>query len=260
MVVMNVARKIFVIVSMCALLTASFVLGGGIDNKVCAAPAKVLKVGTNVGYVPFEFKTDSKSEPQGFDIDFIKAVAAKMNYRVEFYDYVFDDLITALNNKEVDVIISAMTINDERKAQISFSDSYFSSGLAIVAAANSKINSIANLEGKTIFVEKGTTGADVAKTVKGANVLEFDSLSDKFSIIKHWNAAAIITDRPVIEYLLSSDKSIDGLKIVGKNLTHEEYGIGLRKADTKLQQEINAALKNLKNSGEYDKIYDKWFK
>ena len=255
MVVMSVVRKIFVL--MCAFLTAAFVFGGNIDNKVCAAPAKVLKVGTNVGYVPFEFKTDSKSEPQGFDIDFIKAVAAKMNYRVEFYDYVFDDLITALNNKEVDVIISAMTINDERKAQISFSEPYFSSGLAIVAGKNSKINSLSDLEGKTIFVEKGTTGADVAKSVKSANVLEFDTLSDKFSIIKYWNGAALITDRPVIEYSL---KNIDGLKIIGKNLTHEEYGIGLRKADTKLQQEINAALKSLKNSGEYDKIYDKWFK
>ena len=257
---MSVVRKIFVIVSMCAFLTAAFVFGGNIDNKVCAAPAKVLKVGTNTGFVPFEFKIDNNSEPQGFDIDLIKAVAAKMNYRVEIYDYDFDDLIDELNKKEVDVIIAAITVTDERKAQISFSNPYFSSGLAIVAGANSRINSLADLEGKTIFVEKGTTGADIAKTVKGANVLEFDSLNDKFSIIKHWNAAALITDRPVIEYALSSDKSIDGLKVVGKNLTHEEYGIGLRKADTKLQQEINAALKNLKNSGEYDKIYDKWFK
>ena len=257
---MTVVRKIFTIVSMCALLTAAFVFGGSIDNKACAAPAKVLKVGTNVGYVPFEFKTDSKSELQGFDIDLIKAVAEKMNYRVEFYDYVFDDLIDALNKKEVDVIISSMTITDERKAQISFSEPYFSSGLAIVASADSRINSLADLEGKTIFVEKGTTGADIAKNVKGANVLEFGTLSDKFSIIKHWTSAALITDRPVIEYVLSSDKSIDGLKVIGKNLTHEEYGIGLRKADKKLQQELNAALKALKTGGEYDKIYDKWFK
>ena len=255
---MSVARKIFVL--MCAFLTAAFVFGGSIDNQANAAPAKVLKVGTNTGFVPFEFKTDTNSEPQGFDIDLIKAIAEKMNYKVEIYDYDFDDLINELNKKEVDVIIAAITVTDERKAQISFSEPYFSSGLAIVASANSKINSLANLEGKTILVEKGTTGAEIAKTVKGANVLEFDSLSDKFSIIKHWNASALITDRPVIEYLLSSDKNIDGLKIVGKNLTHEEYGIGLRKADTKLQQEINAALKALKTSGEYDKIYDKWFK
>lgn len=257
---MYVVRKIFVIVSMCALLTAAFVFGGDIDSKACAAPAKVLKVGTNTGFVPFEFKSDGKSEPQGFDIDLIKAVAAKMNCKVEFSDYVFDDLITALNKKEVDVIISSMTITDERKAQISFSDPYFSGGLAIVAGSNSRINSLADLEGKTIFVENGTTGADIAKTVKGANVLEFDTLSDKFLIIKHWNGAALITDRPVIEYVLSSDKNLDGLKIIGKNLTHEEYGIGMRKADTKLQQEMNAALKNLKTSGEYDRIYDKWFK
>ena len=252
---MSVVRKILVL--MCAFLTAAFVFGGNIDNKVCAAPAKVLKVGINIGYVPFEFKTDNKSELQGFDVDLIKAVASKMNCKVEFYDYVFDDLISALNNKEVDVIISSMTVTDERKAQISFSEPYFSSGLAIVIGSNSRINSLSGLEGKTIFVEKGTTGADIAKTVKNANVLEFDSLSDKFSIIKHWNGAALITDRPVIEYAL---KNVDGLKIIGKNLTHEEYGIGLRKADTKLQQEINAALKSLKTSGEYDKIYNKWFK
>ena len=257
---MSVVRKILVIVSMCALLTAAFVFGGDIDNKVCAAPAKVLKVGTNTGFVPFEFKADGNSEPQGFDIDLIKAVAAKMNYKVEIYDYEFDDLIDELNKKSVDVIIAAITVTDERKAQISFSEPYFSSGLAIVVNSDSRINSLSDLEGKTIFVENGTTGADIAKTVKGANVLEFDNLSDKFLIIKHWIGAALITDRPVIEYTLSSDKNLDGLKIIGKNLTHEEYGIGMRKADTKLQQEINAALKNLKNNGEYDRIYDKWFK
>lgn len=260
MVVMSVVRKILVIVSMCALLTTAFVFGGNIDNKVCAAPAKVLKVGTNTGFVPFEFKAEGKSEPQGFDIDLIKAVAAKMNYRVEIYDYDFDDLIDELNKKSVDVIIAAITVTDVRKAQISFSEPYFSSGLAIVASSDSRINSLSDLEGKTIFVEKGTTGADIAKTVKGANVLEFDTLSDKFSIIKHWTGAALITDRPVIEYILSSDKNLDGLKIIGKNLTHEEYGIEMRKADTKLQQEINSTLKNIKTGGEYDKICDKWFK
>ena len=248
------------IVSMCAFLTAALVFGGNVDNKVCAAPAKVLKVGTNTGFVPCEFKTDGKSDPQGFDIDLIKAIAEKMNYRVEIYDYDFDDLIDRLNKKEVDVIIAAITVTDERKAQISFSDPYFSSGLAIVASANSRINSLADLKGKTVLVEKGTTGADVAKSVAGANVLEFDTLNDKFSIIKHWTDSALITDRPVIEYFLSSDKNIAGLKILSKNLTHEEYGIGMRKADTKLQQEINAALKSLKNSGEYDKIHNKWFK
>lgn len=257
---MSICRKIFLIVSMCALLTTVFVFGGNVDNKACAAPAKVLKVGTNIGYIPFEFKFDNKYEPEGFDIDLIKAVAEKMNYKVEFHDYVFDDLIPALNKKEVDVIIASMTINDERKAQISFSDPYFSSGLAIVASKNSKINSLSALEGKTILVEKGTTGEDIAKTVKGAKVLKFDSLIDKFSIIESWTDSALITDRPVVEYVLSSDKNITGLKIIGKNLTHEEYGIGIRKSDTKLQQEINAALKSLKTSSEYDRIYNKWFK
>ncbi|MBR5914173.1 MAG: transporter substrate-binding domain-containing protein [Selenomonadaceae bacterium] len=256
---MNRFKKIFAFVSLFAFLTAAFVFGGNINNKVFAS-AKVLKVGVNVGYVPFEFKTDNKKELQGFDIDLIKAVAEKMNCKVEFHDYVFDDLIDALNKNEVDVIISAMTITGERKAQILFSDPYFNSGLAIVANSNSKINSLSDLEGKIIFVESGTTGADIAKKVKNANVLEFDNLMDKFLIIKHWNGAALITDRPVIEYVLSSDKNINGLKISGKNLTNEEYGIGIRNSDTKLHQEINNALKNLKNSGEYNKIYNKWFK
>ena len=256
---MNIVKKIFAVVSLFAFLTAAFVFGGNIDNKVFAAN-KVLKVGVNIGYVPFEFKTDNRTELQGFDIDLIKAVAEKMNCRVEFSDYVFDDLITALNKNEVDVIISAITITGERKAQISFSEPYFNSGLARAANSNSKINSLSDLEGKTIFVEKGTTGADIAKKVKNANVLEFDNLMDKFLIINYWNDSALITDRPVIEYVLSSDKNINSVKIVGKNLTDEEYGIGIRKSDTKLQQEINNALKNLKNSGEYNKIYNKWFK
>lgn len=75
--VISVVKKIFLIVSMLAFLTATLLFGGNLNNKACAAPAKVLKVGTNVGYIPFAFKTDNKSEIQGFDVDLIKAVAEK---------------------------------------------------------------------------------------------------------------------------------------------------------------------------------------
>lgn len=257
---MSVVKKIFVMLSMCALLVATFVFGTDIDNRACAAPDRILRVGVNVGYIPFSFQTDKQSEIQGFDVDLIKAVAEKMNYKVEFYDYIFDDLIPALNKNEIDVIVSTMTINDKRKAEISFSEPYFSSGLAIAVSGNSKINSLSALEGKVIFVGNGTTSEDIAKTIKDAKILKFEYLADKISIIEYWTDAALITDLPFIRYFSSSGKNTVGLKIIGKNLTHEEYGIGIRKEDTKLRQEINTALRNLKNSGEYDKIYDKWFK
>lgn len=252
---MNIMKKFLIFVSVFAFLTAIFIFGENFDKKVFAA-SKTLKVGTNVGYVPFIFKKNN--ELVGFEVDLIKAIAEKMNCEIKFYDYVFDDLISVLNRNEVDLIISSITINDERKSQISFSDSYFKSGLSIVS--NKKINSLSDLNGKNILVGRGTTGEKIAKNVQGANVLEFEILIDKFSIVKYWNDSALITDRPAIEYILKNDKSLDGLKIFEKNLTTEDYGIGVRKSDTKLQKEINAALKNLKNSGEYQKIYDKWFK
>ena len=262
---MSFAKRILAIISMFMMLASAF--GCGSSQSISEKPLKILHVGTNMDFMPFEFKTEENPEVQGFDIDLMKALAAKMNYRVEFSDYLFEQLIPALNGKEVDVIISAITINDERKMKVSFSEPYFKSGLAIVVAEDSDIKSVADLEGKKICARRSTTGAIAAKGIKNSQVLEFDTLNESFAMVKDGGAVAFINDRPVIEYLFLTGqknifplvKSVDGLKIFDENLTQEEYGVAVRTDDKELLQKIDAALQELKQSGEYQKIYDKWF-
>lgn len=220
---------------------------------------KVLKVATNADFAPFEFQGEDSEEYQGFDMDLIRAIGKEMGVKVEISNMSFDGLIPALQTGNIDAAISGMSINDERKAKVAFSDPYYESGLTImVKADNNSINSINDLSGKKIAVQIGTTGAEEAKKIPGAEVKELNSSADTFLELKAGNVDAVVNDKPVNDYYMTKndDKTV---KRVGDKLTSESYGIAIKKDDTKLVQEINDAIKKLKDSGEYNKIYKKWF-
>lgn len=221
--------------------------------------AKVLKMGAETTFPPFEFQDEKSKEYVGFDVDVMKAIGKQMGYEVQVASMGFDALIPALDAGQIDVIASAMTITPERANKVNFSNPYYKSGLTIVVKnTNEKVKSFADLEGKNIAVQIGTTGADQAKKIKDAKVREFNSASDAYMELKAGGVDAVVNDKPVNDYYLAQGGSKDA-KSVGDVQQAEEYGIATAKKNTELANKINDALAEIKKNGEYDKIYQKWF-
>ncbi len=240
-----------------AVLVLSFGLVG--CGKQDAAGAKVLKVGSEASFAPFEFQEEGTKEYTGFDMDLVRALGKQMGYEVQIQNVGFDGLIPALEAGNIDVAISAMTITEERSKKINFSKPYYKSGLTVVVKNdNNTIKSFADLEGKKIAVQIGTTGADEAKKVKNAQIREFNSAPEAFLELKAGGVDAVVNDKPVNDYYIAKAGGKDA-KEVGTPLTAEEYGIATAKKNTEMTAKLDKALEEIKKNGEYEKIYVKWF-
>lgn len=221
--------------------------------------AKVLKLGAEMTFPPFEFQEEGSKEYVGFDMDLARALAKQMGYELQIQNIGFDGLIPALEAGNIDIIVSGMSITEERAKKISFSKPYYKSGLSIVVKAdNATIKTFKDLEGKNIAVQIGTTGAEEARKIKNAKVREYNSNSEAYMELKAGGVDAVVNDLPVNEYYLakSGDKNA---KILGDIMNAEEYGMAMTKKNTELTEKVNKALDELKKNGEYDKIYQKWF-
>jgi polar amino acid transport system substrate-binding protein len=238
-------------------LIASFGLVG--CSKEGASTAKVLKVGTDAGFAPFEFQDEKSKEYVGFDIDLIKALGKQMGYEVQIQNMNFDGLIPGLEVNSIDAVASGMTITEARKQKVNFTKPYYQAGLTIVVKnENNTIKNFKDLEGKKIAVQIGTTGAAEAKKIKDAQVREFNNAPEAFMELKAGGVDAVVNDKPVNEYYIAQSGSKDA-KAVGEPLQAEEYGIAVAKKNTELAGKLDKALDELKKNGEYEKIYVKWF-
>ena len=171
----------------------------------------------------------------------------------------FDGLIPGLESGNIDMVISAMTITEERKKKVNFSKPYYQSGLSImVRSDNNTLKEFKDLEGKRIAVQIGTTGATEARKIKDAKIREFNSAPEAFLELKAGGVDAVVNDLPVNEYFITKAGGKDA-KIVGKPLNSEDYGIATAKKNTELIAAVDKALDELKKNGEYEKIYVKWF-
>lgn len=219
---------------------------------------KVLKVGTDATFPPFEFKNE-QGEYDGFDIDLIHAVAEELGVeKVEFVDTEFKGLIPGLQAKHFDVIASAMYITEERRETIEFSDPYFPGGLSImVKKDNDEIQSIEDLKGKKVSVQIGTKSLTfLNENYPEIETLEFEKNVEMFMALETGRADAVVTGRPAA---LVYAKESGNVKVLDQELTEELYGYGIRKEDEDLREEINKALKTLRDNGKYQEIVNKWF-
>ena len=234
---------------------------GNSGSKDAAQQKKELIVGTEPSFAPFEFPDGKDGEITGFDMDLIKAMAKKMGYeKVTIKGMGFDALFPAMNAGQIDVAMAGMSITEERKKQFLFTDPYYESGLrAVVKKDNDSIKSLDDLKGKTIAVQIGTTGAKYAATIEGAKVKTFDSSDLACLELKNGGADAVISDLPVLQYFLKQGGS-QYAKSVGTPKKGDFYGIATAKKNKELCDKLNKALAELKKDGEYQKIYDKWFK
>lgn len=252
-------KKIWVGILLIAGIT--MLLGGCGDDKSAKKPAeqpKVIKAGMNPDFAPFEF-VDKDGKMVGFDVDLIQAVGKQMGAEVQLQNMSFDGLIPALQSGNLDVAISGMTITEERKKSIAFSDPYYKSGLVIVVKKeNDSIKSAEDLKGKKLAAQIGTTGSLTAHKVEGATVTDFNNTPETFLDLKNGGVDAVINDLPVVQYFLKSEEGKD-FKMVGELLETEYTGMGIDPKKKELVADINKALAELKKNGEYEKLYMKWF-
>lgn len=219
--------------------------------------ARHLVVATDASYQPFEFYNE-KRELVGFDIDLMRAIGERAGFTVEFKNQPFDGILAGLESGKYDVVISALTITPERAQRVLFSDPYYDAGQAIAIRADDlSIQGLADLIGKRIGVQRGTTGALRAKEIPNAQVAEFDTIDLAFLALRNGAVAAVINDEPTSRSIVASRP---GFRLVGVPLTNEKYGIALRKDATELARQINAALAELKVDGTLERLKEKWIR
>lgn len=229
----------------------------GAQTQQQASKQKII-VGSDTTFAPLEFADPATGKYIGFDVDLIYEIAKVENLDVEFKSLPFDGLIAGLKANQLDVAISSMSITDERKKEINFSDPYYKSGLSVsVQAKNDKIKGLSDLNGKNIAAQSGTTGEEEAKKVPGAKVRSFTNSDQTFMELKNGGVDAVINDYPVTLYFIKQGNP--DVKIVGERLTSEDYGIAVTKSKPEILTKINSGLKTLKQNGKYKEFYVKWF-
>lgn len=250
--------KRLVVFLMMAIMACGMVLSGCGGEKKQTNVERVLRVGTEPAFAPFEFPKENSNELTGFDVELVQAIGKQMGYKVEVGGMGFDALIPALNAGSIDAAIAGMTITEERKKVVDFSDPYYTSGLIVmVKKDNTAVKSINDLKNMRIAAQIGTTGEMKARTIKGATVTTFNTQDEAALELKNGGVDAVVGDLPVMEYYLAQGGSKFAMT-VGEKMEAEQYGIAFKK-DSKLTAEVNKAFAELKKNGEFDKIYKKWF-
>lgn len=217
---------------------------------------QALKVGMELAYPPFEMST-KEGVPTGVSVDLAYALGKHLDREVIIENIAWDGLIPSLKTKKVDIIISSMTINDERKRTIDFSDPYAKSSLAILANNRSNISVIndLNVEGKTVAVKKGSTGHLYAKdNLKHAIILVFDKESACVLEVVQGKADAFIYDQLTIYKNWAQHKETTKPILASFQKDFEHWGIALRQDEPELKASINEFVAKSKKDGTFDKL------
>ena len=222
----------------------------------------VLNVGSDIAYAPFEFYQEGTEIEDGLDIDLAEAIADALGVDIVFLNTGFDGIIPALQTEDYDVIVSAMTITDERSELIDFV-AYITVGTGIVVPAGNpnNIQGLDDLCGLTVAVQVGTIQVDMLneqndKCAEPIDVVTFDTNPLAVEDLRTGGADANFSDFPVAAE--DAAKSDGDLEVVETQIAPEPYGIGVRKDSTELNDVIADAIQAIRDSGKYDQILAEW--
>jgi ABC-type amino acid transport substrate-binding protein len=220
-----------------------------------ASGGEPLTVGSDIPYPPFE--QGKPGSYTGFDIELMEAIAGKIGRTAEFQDTSFETIFRDVGQGKFEAVISAATITAEREKAVAFSDPYYLSEQAILVKEGSEITGLADLEGKVVGAQQGTTGQELGKEKANASELRpYPEGPDAVNALKAGTVEAVIIDAPVAQNAV--EKS-GGVEIAEKVPTEESYGIAVALENTELLEEINQGLKEVIADGSYTTIYEKWF-
>ncbi|MDQ9127816.1 arginine ABC transporter substrate-binding protein [Serratia fonticola] len=239
------------------LLLAATILAGITFN---AAAADAIRFASSATYPPFE-SLDANNQIVGFDIDLAKALCKQMQANCTFTNQAFDSLIAALKFKKYDAVISGMDITPERSKQVTFTQPYYANS-AIVIAQKGKFTTLADLKGKKLGMENGTTHQKYMQDKHPEiNTVSYDSYQNAVLELKNGRIDGVFGDTAVVNEWLKNNPE---LAAVGEHVTDAQYfgtglGIAVRPDNQALLAKLNAALDAIKADGTYKAINDKWF-
>ncbi len=214
----------------------------------------VLVMATNAEFPPYEFHDGG--EIVGIDVEIAAAIAAEMGMDFEVEDIAFDSIIPEVQSGKADFGAAGMTVTEDRKQSVDFSDSYATATqVIIIKEDNADIVSPDDLEGKTIGVQLGTTGDIYASDIADATIEQYNKGFEAVQALTQNKIDAVIIDGEPAKVFVAGN---EGLKILDEAFTTEEYAICVKKGNTELLEGINAAIASLKESGELQKIVDKY--
>jgi len=252
-------RAIPLIAVVCALLLGGCGGDGGNDGpqgpaKPAARIPKVIDVGSEIPYVPFEF---GKAPYQGFDVDVVNEISRRIHTRARFVNKPFDTIFRDLGQRKFDMVAAGAVITPEWEQKASFSKSYLPADLALVVSKGSSIRSKDDLGGKTVGAQRGSRGADYATNqTKARSVRTYALIDDALNALAAGQVDAVIHEYPISRYAARSRRD---LAVVQTISTGNGYGFAFPKGSP-LEPAVNDALDAMKRDGSYARIYRKWFR
>jgi polar amino acid transport system substrate-binding protein len=237
---------------------------GGGASKTAAGGVELVRAGqlttcTHLPYPPFQSEIDGKV--QGFDVSLIDLVAEDLGVKQKILDTPFENFKTGafLNSGECDLAAAGMTITEERKKNVDFSDPYFDATQALLVDKDAGVNSLADVKSKNVKLgaQAQTTGEDYV-TKQGFDPVSFESSDAVLNGLRTGQVKAVVIDYPVVQGWLK-DKANAGAFEVADNLdTGEQYGFTVKKGNTALVKAVNKAIADAKADGTYKKLYEQW--
>lgn len=232
---------------------------------VSAQDGKKIKIGVEGAYPPFsELGSDGKIK--GFDIDIANALCAQIKAQCTLVQQEFDGMIPSLQAKKIDAIIASMSITDERRKLVDFSDKYYHTPARFVAAKNAALSATAaGMKGKRIGVQRTTIYDRFATdTFKESEIVRNTKQDDVFLDLTSGRVDAVLVDQVAASQGFLTSPAAKEFSFFGPVYIEPKYfgygvGIGVRKADTALRNEFNEAIKTIRGNGVYKKINDKYF-
>jgi polar amino acid transport system substrate-binding protein len=225
------------------------------------APAKVYAVGTDAAYAPFESQNE-KGEIVGFTVDVVNAAAAKAGIQVKFVNTPWEGIFNALAQGDRDLIASSVTITEERKQTMDFTQPYFDAVQLIAVKEGSKVTKFADLKRLKVGVQTGTTGDEVVTKLLGktsTNVKRFESTPLALKELESGGVDAVVADNGVVVHYVANNPGGKFKTVSDKEFAPEQYGFAVKKGNAELLAKLNSGIEGIKADGTYKTIYEKYF-
>ncbi|MEH7011017.1 amino acid ABC transporter substrate-binding protein [Neobacillus niacini] len=245
--------------TMFLILAAVLVIFTGCSKSVEKEDNKLV-IGIDDKFAPMGFR-DEENNIVGFDIDYAKAAAEKMGTEVTFQPIDWKTKEAELSSGRIDLIWNGYTITDERKEKVLFTKPYLKNAQVIVTLSDSKVTTLADLEGKVVGLQSLSSASDAlnASPIKEEvkTVTEFADNVQALTDLKSGRLDAVVIDEVVINYYMAKEEQT--FKVLEESLAPEEYGIGVKKGNEELLEKLQKSLDEMNEDGTAADISKKWF-